>query len=56
MPRFSVDIQATTEHTYHVEAATDEEAEEIAMAMYLNAETPEHEDTFDPHVTNCEKV
>jgi hypothetical protein len=56
MPKFSVDIQANIEYTYQVEAATAEEAEEIAKAMYGNDDTPEHSEVFDAQITNCERI
>jgi hypothetical protein len=56
MPKFSVDIQATTEFTYQIEADTPEEAEEAAKRMYENDSTPEHEEIFDAQITNCEEI
>jgi len=56
MPKFSVDIQCTTEFTYQVEADTLQEAEDLAMGMYMNDETANHEETFDASVTNSEEI
>lgn len=56
MPKFSVDIQCTTEFTYQVEAAGPEEAQDLAMTMYIDDSTADHEETFDAQITNCEEV
>lgn len=56
MPKFSVDIQATTEYTYQVEADSAEEAEEAAKRLYENDSTPTHEEIFDAQVINCEEI
>ncbi len=53
---YSVDIQVTEESTYQVQARSAAEAEDIAMRMYGDGETPNHESTFDAEITNCEEV
>ncbi len=53
---YSVDIQVTEESTYQVKARSATEAEEIAMRLYGDGETPNHESTFDAEITNCEEV
>lgn len=67
MTKFSVDIQETKEYTYQVEAETADEAEQRAVEMWQNDETPDHEEafavfrlvrtwSFDAQVTNCEEI
>ena len=53
---YSVDVQATHEFTYRVNAASPEDAEAQAKEMYSNDETPDNEEVFDAQVTNCEPV
>lgn len=56
MRQFSVDIQQTTENTYHVWARSTHEAEELALERFGNGDDGEHEGDFGVEVTNCEEI
>ena len=54
---YAVDIQFTTEFSYHVEASSPEAAEELAFEQYQSGEdTYVHSDVFDAEVTNVEEI
>jgi hypothetical protein len=54
---YAVDIQFTTEFSYHVEARSAEEAEQLALREYESGEdTYANSEVFDAEVTNVEPI
>jgi len=54
---YAVDIQFTTEFSYHVEANSPEEAERLALDEYESGEdTYANSEVFDAEVTNVEVI